>query len=250
MLFIPFVPQFPKFVEKLVKPKASDLQKKYELKYISTGIQDTAELNILKAKQEIIKMSEITKNMLLTFLDVFNNPNKKAMEKIEKIKEIEELTDQMQEEISKFLVECSKEELSETAVNNVNAMMRIVHELENIGDSCYKLALLTQRRYNKSLKLSPQAIKEINDYAGLILKFIKFYDDNLNQHLHKSDLQTAFQFEEEINANRNFLRKSARKRLQEGSDVKTELLYLDLLKNLEHIGDNALNISQALRQIR
>jgi len=250
MFFIPFVPQFSKFVEKLVKPKDSDLQKKYELKYISTGIQDTAELNILKAKQEIIKMSEVTKNMLLTFLDVFNNPDKKSIEKIEKIKEIEELTDQMQEEISKFLVECSKEELSETAVNNVNAMMRIVHELENIGDSCYKLALLTQRRYNKNLKLSSQAIKEINDYAQLILKFIKFYDDNLNQHLPKSDLQTAFQLEEEINANRNMLRKSARKRLQEGSDVKTELLYLDLLKNLEHIGDNALNISQALRQIR
>jgi len=250
MFFIPFVPQFSKFVEKLVKPKDSDLQKKYELKYISTGIQDTAELNILKAKQEIIKMSEVTKNMLLTFLDVFNNPDKKSIEKIEKIKEIEELTDQMQEEISKFLVECSKEELSETAVNNVNAMMRIVHELENIGDSCYKLALLTQRRYNKNLKLSSQAIKEINDYAQLILKFIKFYDDNLNQHLPKSDLQTAFQLEEKINANRNMLRKSARKRLQEGSDVKTELLYLDLLKNLEHIGDNALNISQALRQIR
>jgi len=249
LLFIPFVPQFSKFVENVVKPKASDLRKKYELKYISTGIQDTAELNILKAKQEIIKMSAVAKDMFLSFLDIFNNPDKKIMNKVEKIKESEELTDRMQEEISKFMVECSKEELSDTAVNNVNAMMRIVHELENIGDSCYKLALLSQRRYNKNLKIALQAITEINDYARLIMKFIEFYDNNLNRHLDKSDLQTAYQFEKEINNNRNLLRKAARRRLQEGSDVKTELLYLDLLKNLEHIGDNALNISQALEQI-
>ena len=84
------------------------------------------------------------------FLDVFNNPTKKMDEQIIEVKDCEELTDKMQEEISKYLVELSKEPLSEENIVNVNAMMRIVHELESIGDSCYKLILLAQRTVDQA----------------------------------------------------------------------------------------------------
>jgi phosphate:Na+ symporter len=52
-----------------------------------------------------------------------------------------------------------------------------------------------------------------------------------------------------MNNLRDNLKKAAQHRLQNGSDVKSELLYLDLLKHFEHIGDNNLNIAQALRQV-
>ena len=55
--------------------------------------------------------------------------------------------------------------------------------------------------------------------------------------------------ENEINQMRDSLSKSARKRIQKGSNVKSELLYMDLVKNLENIGDNSLNIAQALRMM-
>jgi len=55
--------------------------------------------------------------------------------------------------------------------------------------------------------------------------------------------------EQKINHSRDDLKKAAQRRLQAGSDVRSELLYIDLLKNFEHIGDNALNISQALNNM-
>ena len=248
IIFISFIPQFALMVEKLVKPKERDKITEYKLDYISTGLQDTAQMNILNARNEITKMSDITEKMFKSFLEVFNNPDKKMGRKIEELKDMEELTDQMQEEITKYLLECSKEELSEKNVQNVNAMMRIVHELESIGDSCYKLSLLSQRKYNKQLEFNEKIYNEINDYSNLIFEFIKFYIDNLNVHLRRKDLDFAVNLENKINTSRNNLRKAARKRLQDGSEVRSELLYLDILKNFEHIGDNALNISQALRQ--
>jgi len=249
LIFISFVPKFARIVEKLVKPKERDEVTEYKLEYISTGLQDTAQMNILNAKNEISKMSDITEKMFQNFLEVFSNPDKKMGTRIEKAKEQEELTDRMQEEISKYLVELSKEELSETNVRNVNAMMRITNELESIGDSCYKLILLARRRHHKHLALHPKANEEVKDYSDLVLKSINLYKNRLNEHLHRKELNAAYDLENEINQARNDLRKTARIRLQKGTNVRSELLYLDIIKNFEHIGDYALNISQALRQI-
>ncbi|NQV17980.1 MAG: Na/Pi cotransporter family protein [Armatimonadetes bacterium] len=248
LLFISFIPQLAKIVEKFVRPKERDISKEYKLDYISTGLQDTAQMNIMHARNEISKMSDITENMFNSFFEVFNNPDNKMEDQVKKIKEMEELTDQMQLEISKYLVECSKEELSETSIKNVNAMMRIVHELESIGDSCYKLILLCQRKYNKNLELHPKAKEEIKNYSELIYEFIHFNKSRLKEHLQKQELDIAYELENQINISRNNLRKAVRIRIQQGANVQSELLYLDVLKNFEHIGDYSLNISQALRQ--
>ena len=47
---------------------------------------------------------------------------------------------------------------------------------------------------------------------------------------------------------RKNLKKVARKRLEEGADVKTELLYIDMVRDMEKIGDRAYSISEALSQ--
>ncbi|MCK4653318.1 MAG: Na/Pi cotransporter family protein, partial [Candidatus Cloacimonetes bacterium] len=71
----------------------------------------------------------------------------------------------------------------------------------------------------------------------------------MTEHLEKKLLELAYKLERKINNLRDNLKKAAQKRLQVGADVKSELLYLDLLKHFEHIGDNSLNIAQALRQV-
>jgi len=249
IIFIWFVKRFATFIKKIIPEKDSDKTGIYTLQYISTGLQDTAQLNILNAKSEIGKMTNIAENMFNTFLKVFFNPEKDMSSKVKKVKEMEELVDQMQTEISKYLVECTKEELNETSRMNVNAMLRIVHEIESISDSCYKLMILTQRKYNKKISLHDKADEEMENYSTLILKFLNFSKVNINEHLSKEQLQIAFNLENKIDEFRDRLKKATQKRLQEGSDVNSELLYLDLLKNFEHIGDNSLNIAQALRQI-
>jgi len=249
LIFVSFIPIFAKIVEKMIKIKPGDIPEKYQLKYISTGLQDTATMNLLNAKNELRKMSKVTEEMYRSFLDVFFHPNEKKGSSVEKVKEMEELTDQMQEEISKYLVECSKEELSEANIKNVNAIMRIINELENVGDSCFKLIILIQRKYDKKLKLHEKAREEITNFSNLVIEFMTFYNARLNEHLVDQDLDLAYRMEQKINHSRDDLKKAAQRRLQAGSDVRSELLYIDLLKNFEHIGDNALNISQALNNM-
>lgn len=249
LIFIPFIRPFAKIVEKLVKPKESDLSTEYKLQYIKTGLQDTGQMNIQTAKSELNKMVELINDMFYTFLKVFRSPDKKMGSTVEKVKAMEELSDQMQVEITKYLVECSKEDLSERSVMNVNAIMRIVNELENIGDSCYKLMLLTERKYDGSIQLHAKAMEEFNDFASLLVESMELYKLRMNEHLEKQVLDLVYKLEVKMNNLRDNLKKATQYRLQEGSNVKAELLYLDLLKHFEHIGDNNLNIAQALRQV-
>jgi phosphate:Na+ symporter len=249
MLFIPFVERFRIVVEKLVSSGEKDELGGYELQYISTGIRNTAQMNILEAKNEITRMAQIVDQMFHTVLHLIKNPDMKMGNKIDEVRDQEILTDRMQEEITRYLVECSKEELSERSVMNVKAMMRIVNELENIGDSCYKILLLTQRKYDKKLRFHEKAQEEFEDISSLILEFMDLYKKRMNEHLDSKVLDLAYKLEDKINHLRDNLKKASQKRLSDGAEVKGELLYLDLLKHFEHIGDNSLNIAQALREV-
>lgn len=249
LIFLPFVRPFAKLVEKLVKPKESDLSTKYKLQYIKTGLQDTGQMNIQTARAELDKMVGVIDDMFNTFLEVFRNPDKKMGSSVERVRSMETLSDQMQVEITKYLVECSKEDLSERSVMNLNAIMRIVNELENIGDSCYKLMLLTERKYDNNIQLHAKAMEEFNDFSSLLAESMELYKLRMNEHLEKQVLDLVYKLEVKMNNLRDNLKKATQHRLQEGSNVKAELLYLDLLKHFEHIGDNSLNIAQALRQV-
>jgi phosphate:Na+ symporter len=56
--------------------------------------------------------------------------------------------------------------------------------------------------------------------------------------------------QDRIDALRNDLTKMARQRLKGGSDIKTELLFIDVVRLVEKIGDYAFSISEAIRVTR
>jgi phosphate:Na+ symporter len=61
--------------------------------------------------------------------------------------------------------------------------------------------------------------------------------------------QRAHELEERIDHLRNQLKKRSRKRMQdESSDIKHELLYLDIVRHAEHLGDFTLRIAQSLAE--
>ena len=64
--------------------------------------------------------------------------------------------------------------------------------------------------------------------------------------LSKEQLDFANELESQIDAERKALKKIARKRLEDGADVKAELLYMDLVRQIEKIGDRCFNIAEQL----
>ena len=61
-------------------------------------------------------------------------------------------------------------------------------------------------------------------------------------------METAHQLENFINKFRKNLRKESIQRMRStGDQVKAEMLYIDILNNMEAIGNHSLNVLQVLR---
>ncbi|MDC7233678.1 MAG: Na/Pi cotransporter family protein [Spirochaetales bacterium] len=248
LVFIGFVPQIARLVEKMV-PVGEDEAGlgKYKLTYIEPTIQNIPEINIVKAQKEVSHMTKVVEDMFNIYMEVCNNPDKKMGAKVKELKEMEDYSDQMQEEISKFLIACSSESLNETGTNNVSAMMRIVNELESIGDSCYNLILLSERRFKKDIPLHEGALEDLEPITTMVQKFLFFIKSHINEHMDKETLKEAYEMEEKLQSYKKSLNKGIRKNIKKGADIKGELLYLDIVGHVEQIGDYCLNIAQALR---
>jgi len=250
LVFIGFVPQIARLIEWLVPEKESENDPKvYHLDYFSSTIQDTPELNLVQVQREVGAMTELVEDMFKTYLNVFSHPDKKMGMEVEKLRDQEDYSDQMQEKITAFILDCTKESLNEAGRQTASAMIRIVSELESIGDSCFSLIMLSQKRYKKKIPLHDNAIEEIMSYSKDVDEFLQFIKMRINKHLSKEEMEEANKLEERIDSHRNKLRKQARKQISQGADVKGEFLYIDIIRHMEHIGDYCLNIAQTLRKI-
>ncbi len=250
LVFIGFVNQIAALVEKMVHPGKNEVGLgQYTLPFIESTIQNVPEINVIKVQKEVASMTDMVEDMFDIYVDVFKNPDKKMGAQVDEIKEMEEYTDQMQEEITKFLIRCSAENLNESGRANISAMMRIVNELESIGDSCYNLILLSQRRYKKEIPLHDTAIDELLPFTRMVQQFLGFIKGHMNEHLNKEQLAEAYELENKIDKTRKTLKKEVRKNIKSGADIKGELLYLDIVRQIEGIGDYCLNIAQALRTV-
>jgi phosphate:Na+ symporter len=102
------------------------------------------------------------------------------------------------------------------------------------------------------LKFNDDMNEEILGLYNKVMEFIEwnslFISNNLKS-MNEQDLNKSIKYENNIDDIRNKLLDSSRNRLSKGSNPKSELLYMDIIKHLEHIGDYSLNISQALEQL-
>lgn len=247
LIFVWFIPQFEKVVTKLVKESEVDMHdKKYTLEYMSTGFQDIPELYLLKAKEEVKYMSEIVQEMFNNFKKVISGETKDYDKALTIMKKQEDYTDQMQNELSDFLLNCTKENLNEDGLTNAASLMRVVNELESIGDSCYKLMIIAQKQNEKEMVFHDSAMEELKPYEELVTEFLGDVVHNLSVKDEDYKIADFKAIEKKINELRTTLKKSARRQIQGGSDVKAELLYIDLVRQIEHIGDFCMNIMQEI----
>ena len=102
------------------------------------------------------------------------------------------------------------------------------------------------------LELADEMNKEIIKFYNKVIEFIEWnssFIENDIQSMTVEELGKSIEYEKEIDNIRNKLIDSSRERLSKGSKPKIELLFIDIIKHLEHIGDYSLNISQALEEM-
>lgn len=249
ILFFPFVRQYANLIEKLVPPKDEYDEGTYHFKYIGGTFIDSPELYMITIRDEIQKMANLACNMLTRYRNMFNNPDANMEADVQAMKHDEEYADQMQEQLSDFCVHLLQDSQTPTNASSLNCLIRVMDELESVTDSCYNLVMLGQKRYQQNWTFDAETDDELRQYQTLVQEFLDYVRDRMDRTLTKAEMQKANEFEEQINTWRNHLTNLVQARLSiEKADVRKELLILEKIRHLEHIGDYCTNIAEAYHQ--
>ncbi len=249
MIALPFVGQIDMLFTKLIRPKEGDEPDKYVLNFQALSMKENIEAFVLTAETEIVKMSNIVREMFSLLRSMLLKETKYSNEQIVKLlTEKEDYTDQMQEELSTFLIKTGELSLSEKQSKNVRLMIGIVDDIENMTDQIFELGLFINRSIELKMPIKQDDMDKLLPFMGLVNQFIHFVHEHLNKPLSGEELAIAHEMEDSIDTMRQNLKRLARSRLEQGANVKAELLYIDMVRNLEKIGDYAFSISRALAE--
>ncbi len=243
-----------KYIEKAViwiirapKNQESDV---FRLKYISAGPLATPELATDQAFDEIVHFAEISKKGLgyVRMAIAENNPDK-FEELRNKLVKYEEISDRIEHEIAAFLNAVSAGDISEATSVRIKAMYKIIGELESLGDSGEAISRILSRRNIHGKAFDEATVKKLDGLVDVVENAYDVMIENLTA-AHKGqllDISNAYNAEERINILRNNLRDMEIEEIEyRGKNYQASVYYMDVMNELERMGDFIINISQDL----
>ena len=243
-----FIPLIIKIVNFVIKNNPNDDIENFRLKYIDTGLVSTSELGIQSAKQEIEIFGQRVERMFTFLKELDDNTKVDDFEKtMERIKKYETITDKMEIEIAKYLTKITEGELSKQSSQKVTSMLRIIDNLESIGDSIYQMAILKSIQREQKIKFDTRMNTELDVMFGLVENSLKVMNKNLQMDYDTIDLEAAYNCENEINTYRNILRTNHLEAIKAGSyTYELGTLYSSIYALYEKTGDFVINVSEAM----
>ena len=246
IVFFPFVRPFASLIEHIIPEKKKDEEEHYQFKYIA-GRAEAPEFYLIALKNEVKKLGLLTKEMFLSWADLSSSEKvDRVSDRVLELKKSEERPDEMQDELTSFSILMLQNSQSPTNADELHKIIRVIDELESITDSIYNLSKLTEDRFGKGIVFTKEERDEISSYRTLTGDYVSFVVDNLDS----SDvdlLNSSRAMEEKMDSEHKRLSNEVQLRLQNNKgDFRTQLLILEVERNLEHIGDYLLNISETL----
>ncbi|QQS28022.1 MAG: Na/Pi cotransporter family protein [Sphingobacteriales bacterium] len=228
-------------------PTQNKKDETFRLKHLSSGLVELSELNISEAQTEIKKLGILLEKMsgnvaLLLVGEVKNRTNLMA-----KIRQREELSDVLEQEVSNFLSIIISTQITEKASKQVRNMLSIVNDMESIADHLHKIA----RRIVKISNLPHPAPQELITELHKILKFshqsIEVMNKNLGFDLNSIDNSESKAIEAEISRLYKQITTNIYDRINSRqSNIEEGILYLDILRSIKKTGDHAGSIMKLI----
>lgn len=250
LVLIWFVPVIAKFVTWAIKSKPEDEEQTIRLKFINAGPMGTAELALEEARKEIIHFAQICRNGLGYIRSAVHAQSEADFETFrKKLVKYEEIADRIEYEIATFLNALPQDSISEDTRKQVKSMYKIIGELESLGDSGESISRILSRRNIHNKHFTERHINKVDTMLTLIDKAYGIMIDNLSNSENCVDIRNAIDCEIEINNMRNNLREEEILRIESNdAEYQSSVYYIDLLSEIERMGDFMINISEALQR--
>ena len=246
-ILIGFIPQIEKVVCWAIKDKKEFEKEAVRLQYIGNGLVQTPEIAVLQAEKETASFGLFVQYMFAKVRLLINDKNDgKFAEAFASIENKEDVSDQMEIAIAKYIEQVSFDHLSADTKVKIRQMMREISELESVGDACYNIARTLRRRMESGKNFTQWQYKSLRE-------IMKLCDDALTQmnaimigHRTEHDINESFRIENEINAMRHMLKNENVRNVNEQKyDYAVGTMFSDLVTDCEKLGDYVINVVEA-----
>lgn len=249
LLLVWFIPAIEKIVNKLIP---SNEEEEFRLKFIPSGFMSAGELSIEPAKKEIEAFSKRVLRMYDFIPELFElNDDKKFEQLMSRTHKYEEITDRMEVEIANYLTKVSENGMSLGASQEISAMLRIVDNLESIGDSCYQLSLTIDSKRKQNISYSQEMNDKLQKMFSMVKQAIVEMNNNLSENYHNVNIANAKELEHQINEYRDQLRAEHTEAVKQNQyPYQTGISYSTLYAQCEKLADFAINVTEAIDKIK
>ena len=242
-----FAPFIAKVATKMV-PDRGDDDEEFRLKFIDSSLFSTNEIGIVQAKKEIgIFGKRIEKMFSFIQTLLIEKESKKRDKLMLRVAKYEEITDSLEVEIAEYLTKISEGEISRDSSKKIRAMLKIVDDMESVGDAIYQLSKVEERLSQSKHDFTEDQQKHITEMFALVQEAFAEMNSNLEKELDEVDVTKAKEIEKRINTMRNEMRQNHFDDLKEKKyKHKVGSFYRDMYSISERLGDYIINVNEAI----
>lgn len=208
--------------------------------YLDKRIFETPSIALGQAHKEILRMSDLVLKNLEQVKQALTN---KDISVTKEIIEREDLINQLDQEITNYLMQLSNQTLSDLQQTEINKYLYTVNDFERIGDHVDNLEEMTRYMVENDISFTDPAVK---DLIGLFDKCIEIVEVTKKafEYTDEELSREIYEIEDEVDR----IEEESRDRHIERSNQKTcgmesGMVFLDALSNLERLSDHANNIA-------
>ena len=248
-ILIWFIPVLEKLVAAIIPSKPEQRDTDSQLRFISGGLMSTSELSILQAWKEVHVFAIRTQRMAGMIHDLYKEEDDTQFTKIfSRVEKYEGICDRMEYEIANYLNQVADGRLSDQSKHEVHKMLRIVSELESVGDANYNLSRYIRHKHDSHIRYTEYQDKNVE----LMMYLLNGAEAKMVQALeHVNITEDEFlemtNMENEINNFRDELKAQNMQHITEKEyDYTTGVNYMDIILELEKMGDYIINVEEAV----
>ena len=252
IILLPFVKHVAKVCCWVWKPRANTDDDDFRLRFIQSGIMKTPELSVLEAQKEIQSFAERIQRMFGMVRDLLGEKNEDKFVKIyDRIDKYENISDNMEIEIAKYLDQVSNAHLSDETKGKIRSMLRQISELESIGDACNNMGRTINRKFKSKEDFNERQYDHIHQMFELVDDALSQMNVLLKGHREELNATRSFNIENEINNYRNQLRNENLTDINNHQyDYASGSMYMDIIQECEKLGDYVVNVVEARMGVR
>jgi phosphate:Na+ symporter len=239
---------FTKLLERAVifaTPRGKGLQIEGTPHHLDRRLLQTPQLALVQARREVLRMMEMAREAVIIPMDGLFERNNKRLDEVPKI---EDAIDDLQSEITRYMVALSKERLAREVADELPVWLHSINDIEKVGDHAENLGELTDRVLDERVKFTDEGKAELKKMYDAICEMFSLIIESLPDVDYKKASE-VLEVEKRVNDIHMQARESNLRRMNEGRcEPGTGIIFLDYIMNLEKIGDHLSNVAIAVKR--